>query len=273
MQASTVSARQIDEATWQITEQGLGSLIHLYLLEGSERALLLDTGMSNADLPALLHGLTDKAVFVVNTHGHLDHISANHRFESAWLHPADEELFHAHSQKDLRLAFLVAVAREKGLNPEEMGQEFLDRVCALPARENRSPLDEGQRFDLGGRVLRVIGTPGHTRGSICLLDESRRLLFTGDTVCDRGVLLHLPESAPVADFHHSLERLLALKDDFDAIWPGHHTSPLHADILERYLACARRAMDGEPGKLLAGGAAGTARVLSHEGIALSLPPA
>lgn len=264
------SLHQIAPDTWQIREEALGASVYQYLVAGSRRAALIDTGMYNSDLAALARTVTDKPIFAVNTHGHLDHISANHQFWQAFLHPKDEGLFLQHSNYEVRQAYLGAVALEKGLDPDAMDAGFLGRVLSLPARDNRAALAGGQELDLGGRSLEVIETPGHTQGSVCLLDRKHRLLFTGDTVCDLGVLLNLPGSAPVEVFLRSMETLQALAKAFDRIWPGHHACPLQPDILARYKACAALALSGDRGSPVQS-AAGQARLLAHAGISLALP--
>jgi glyoxylase-like metal-dependent hydrolase (beta-lactamase superfamily II) len=48
--------------------------VTLWLLEGNDKCLLIDTGMGLADLPATIRGITGKPVAVVNSHIHIDHI-------------------------------------------------------------------------------------------------------------------------------------------------------------------------------------------------------
>lgn len=259
--------------TWQIQE-GIGSAgIHMYLLAGRQKAMLIDTGLWGMDVLGIAQSLTKLPVFVVNTHGHLDHISANHQFEEAYLHPADEAVFAEHSSYEARRAYAEGLLAEQGqpasaLDAPEM-QDMAQRMMRLPQRENRHPLHDGMVFDLGGRVVRVVETPGHTMGCVCLLDETNRLLFTGDMVCDQGVLLHFPHSAPVPVFKQSIEKLLALEGSYNEMWPGHHRSPLEKEILQRYTACAEQAECGEPGQTIVS-AAGAAKMIVHDGIALSV---
>lgn len=264
------SVRQIHRDTWLISEEARGASVYQYLAAGQERAALIDTGLYNTDFPSLIRELTGKPVVVVNTHGHLDHISGNHHFDTAYLHPRDEALYLQHSGLELRQAYLMAALAELGDKAPDPGS--LAPILNLPQKDNRKPLFDGQRIDLGGRSLLVVETPGHTLGSVCLLDETEGLLFTGDTVCDLGVLLHLPNAAPVSVFRDSILRLMALEGRYDSIWPAHHTCPLGSEILERYLALAEKAMLGGEADSLDSAATGQGRVVSHAGLRLSLPP-
>ncbi len=79
-------------------------------------------------------------------------------------------------------------------------------------------LGDGDVVEAEGRRLRVIHTPGHDRGSVCLFDEERRVLFSGDTVFASGTTGSL-RSGSIGDLKESLRRLAALK--IDIILPGH----------------------------------------------------
>ena len=89
-------------------------------------------------------------------------------------------------------------------------------------------------FRSGGRTLEVIETPGHTRGCICFLDRENQYLFAGDTGCNREILVYFDHSGTVKDVMESDEKLLALKDQYKEIWPGHHECPMDASIIEDY---------------------------------------
>lgn len=271
---SNFAVTDLGNNAWQIQDGTGASGIHMYLLAGDEKAMLIDTGLWGIDVLSIVQSLTDLPVFVANTHGHLDHISANHQFEEAYLHPADEAVFAEHSAYEVRRAYAEGLLAEQGqpasvLDAPEM-RGMAQRMMRLPRRENRNPLYDGMVFDLGQRLVRVVETPGHTMGSVCLLDETNRLLFTGDTVCDQGVLLHFLHSAPVSLFRQSIEKLQALEGAYDVMWPGHHRSPLEKEILTRYIACAERAEHGETGQTIVS-AAGKAQMVIHDGIALSVP--
>jgi glyoxylase-like metal-dependent hydrolase (beta-lactamase superfamily II) len=80
-------------------------------------------------------------------------------------------------------------------------------------------LEDKFRFDIGGHLLEVIHTPGHTSGSICLYEVNRNLLFTVDTVFARGTLSYISESGSIGDCINSIGRLATIK--VKEIYPGH----------------------------------------------------
>ena len=240
---------RLDENTYMISEGEGRSRTHSYLIIGSRMACLIDTGMGYSNMRTVIDSLTDKKVIVICTHGHLDHIGGNGHFDEIHLHPADEILYRQHSDPQYRLAFLQNRAIQQGM-PEEDAHSDQFRM------ENRQVWDLGETYpicdltdngviDLGGRTLRVIHTPGHTMGSVCLLDEARGWLYTGDTVCEQGVLLNFPESAPVSLFLASLEKLWSIHGQYSQLWGGHQTVPLDKTYLLDYVACAKQALENE----------------------------
>ncbi|MBN1875827.1 MAG: MBL fold metallo-hydrolase [Anaerolineae bacterium] len=184
----------------------------MYLVTGNERALLIDTGWGVGDLPAYIKTLTDLPLLVVNTHGHPDHASGNAQFPVVYIHTKD-----------------IPVLLER-----------------LPALETKLiPIYDGYCFDLGGRTLRVIAVPGHTPGSICLLDRQSRILFAGDSPRSGPVWLHMPVSLTVADLYRSMQRLQDFMADFDTLAPA-HSEPLPAQpLLDDLVLCARQILAGE----------------------------
>jgi len=106
--------------------------------------------------------------------------------------------------------------------PKSLPENFHEDTWAATVPAIMS-IGDGHIFDLGDRRLQVICIPGHTPGSVCLLDSEDRLLFTGDTI-GNPTWLHLDESLPLSHFHENLKRLRSVMDDFD------HFLPAHADL-------------------------------------------
>lgn len=239
---------QMDAQTWRIIDGFGKGTVYSYLLAGTERAVLIDSGMGFLNLKPITDALTALPVSVINTHGHLDHIGSNHQYEVAYLHPADEAVFREHSDNAYRRRMLAGLLAEAKLPawlldlPLVRGE--VRKFTSLPSCANRQPLSDGQQLDLGGRTLEVIATPGHTPGSVCLLDIERRQLFSGDTVCAEGVLLMLDHSTPVETFRQSLLHLRTMTSRFGDTWPAHHHLPLDHGWMDEYIACADEIMAG-----------------------------
>lgn len=221
----------MDDQTWRIDEIAQPVDSYMYLLTGSERALLIDTGYGGVDLPKAVGALTDLPVLVVNTHYHGDHVGGNPYFPEIYMHSADRELY-ARRQEILKASPVCGALWQDD-----------------PARPVHW-IEDGFVFDLGGRILTVIHTPGHSPGCICLLDGARRWLFTGDTCCKADVLLNCDGSTSPEIYAWSIARLQALRPSFDVTWPGHHAVPVEPEILDQFAEGIRRVLAGDRGETI-----------------------
>jgi glyoxylase-like metal-dependent hydrolase (beta-lactamase superfamily II) len=188
-----------------------------YLILGSERAILVDTGMGIANIRAEVERLTDLPVVVVNSHGHYDHVGDNHRFDEVWAYDDDGEVARIERGK----------TRAECAGYLEPGS-YLDLPDGFdPATYEIRPsavtqrLHHLQSIDLGGRSLQVHHTPGHSPGSLCLLDRRDLLLFTGDTYYPGMLYAHF-EDSDWQDYRRSLAYLADLQDEVSYLCPAHN---------------------------------------------------
>lgn len=223
-------SRAIGEKTWRLTDR-FGN--HCYLLEGSERAALIDAGIGLPGLRACVEALTERPVTVLLTHGHLDHTGGAGLWDQVRLHRADSGVLRLHQSAGYR-RLTEGLAAECGVALS--GEELHACVCVEEIR-GLGFWEEGS-VDLGDRTLEVLHTPGHTRGSVCLLEREREFLFSGDTVCQKRVMLSFPESEPPDVYERTVRRLLAQTGSGVRIFPGHNACPAGRELLEAYLDCA-----------------------------------
>lgn len=186
-------------------------MVRAFLLVGTDAALLLDTGAIRADIPAIVQGITDLPLTVILTHGDGDHIGNLQDFGEAWMNERDMTAVKSHAHCE---------------------------------RVKLRPLADGQVFDIGGRTLRVLFTPGHTAGSVCLIDDEHKILFAGDTV-SYGPVFMFGERRDMAAYLSTLERLRQMKDDgvFDTVYGCHNTCPIPADATDDLIACVSGIID------------------------------
>ena len=194
-----------------------------YLVAGKEKACVIDTMNAYTDLYAAVRKLTDKPLVVVNTHGHPDHIFGNVYFEEAYLNPADTEMARQFTESEEYLE----LSREKG--------------WTMPPFRDIFP---GDVIDLGGRRLEVIHLPGHTPGSIALLDAAGRVLISGDPIQDGRIYMFGPFRS-MRDYAASLERLRSRAGQFDEIWPSHADLPVSPDVIPKLRDGAQAVLDGK----------------------------
>jgi glyoxylase-like metal-dependent hydrolase (beta-lactamase superfamily II) len=139
--------------------------VNCYLIEDSGEAIVVDPG--GEEIRAVLKTLQSKVVSIVNTHGHLDHVAANHTVSKLTGAPL---LIHAKDAEQLKNA----------ANPL-LSPYYPDYQPVTPGRL----LEDGDQIKVGNGLLKVIHTPGHTLGGISLLADN--FILTGDTLFAGGI--------------------------------------------------------------------------------------
>lgn len=243
MKSKFFSAERITDTATRIAGMG-GELC--YLIEGKEKALLIDGLSGVGSLKAFVRELTDLPVVMAVTHGHIDHVGAAWEYKECMINHRDIPLMYTerHSSPESRLRFVQAHA-EKGM---AFARPLLEDVIP-PGAVRTYPIDEGDRIDIGGTQIEVIAVPGHTVGSVVFLNREERTVFAGDA-CNANTLLISGESSSIEEYAQSLKHVLRFKDYFDVLYGGHCKSPVPGRIIDDALAlCGRileRTDDEEP---------------------------
>ena len=185
---------KINDNTWRIEDGG----VRMFLLAGTEKALLIDSGMNVHNAKDIAEGLTSLPLYLINTHADRDHIGSNDQFDSFFMHPAEVP------------------------NYERAG-----------GKGQIIPVEEGDIIDLGERELKIIHIPGHTPGSIGILDVKARVLISGDPVQENGKIFMFGPARSMEDYIKSLEHLEDLRDEFDEIWPSHSDIPVSPGTIKK----------------------------------------
>ncbi|MDR1638894.1 MAG: MBL fold metallo-hydrolase [Clostridiales bacterium] len=216
---------KIGENTWKISEWGRFFRVSMYLLIGSERAVMIDTGYGNSDLKKIVSNLTNKPVAVLNTHGHLDHVNGNHFFNESWLAKEDYEVWKLHSDDE----FLKSLKLKHGF-PKATPQ-FIDFTS----------------YELGGRTLEIIPSPGHTKGSISILDTFSKTIFVGDNITPLNTWLGTDDSTSVTVYRETLETLkrIFLESGATGFHAGHSFFRMKLSALEEYLSLCDLILEGK----------------------------
>lgn len=226
------SFKEIEKNVWVIDDH---RAVNIYLIIGKDSSLVVDTGIGSADLHSLISKLTGRPLIVVNTHGHSDHAGGNYQFSKVYVHPKDSL-----SARTCNLAENRIGAAKNMLRGASPSQE--DMFTGDPKHTKLVPVREGHLFNLGDRVIQVIETPGHTPGSICLLDMKNKLLFSGDND-NTLVWLFLKGCSPLHDYLKTLEKLSRRNKEFDTLLPGHGI-PKPATFLNDQILCVKSILNG-----------------------------
>lgn len=199
----------------------------MYLVEGSERAALIDTGSGAGSLRAYVEALTDKPVIVLLTHGHVDHALGAPEFDEVYMNHDDDYIYDQHCPLEVRKGALsgaldFALIEEKDYIPVESCERFHD-------------LKEGDVFDLGGITIEIFACPGHTRGSVTMLLREERTLLTGDA-CNTFTFLFDDYSEHLTAYEKNLKELKRKTEGkFDRVYLSHGESPLPKELLDGVL--------------------------------------
>ena len=173
---------QIDEHLWV----GNGHQMYnesVYIVEGEDRAMLIDTGTRIDHLDEIVAGITKKPLTVALTHTHGDHAGSVKWFDEIWMMQAD------------------------GIRPP---RGYEGRI---------SYISNHQKFELGGRTLEAFYTPGHTRDSVTFIDSRNHLALSGDAFGSTNLLM----TCELSTFIRTAEETLKMMCDKEIYYmlPGH----------------------------------------------------
>ncbi len=184
-------------------------MVRAFVLVGKKRALCIDAGVTKTDWMDWIRKVTDLPVSICLTHSDGDHTANLSCFDEAWVHPSE-------------LPYLKKTA----------GVHF-------------QLLAEGDQLDLGGKCLTVLECPGHTPGSIALLEEREKILFSGDTV-SLGPVYMFGEKRDMGKYLETLGRLQAMAEDgqFREVYPCHNRCPIGTETIGDLIRCAEGILDG-----------------------------
>jgi glyoxylase-like metal-dependent hydrolase (beta-lactamase superfamily II) len=210
-----------------------------YLILGTSKALLFDTGMGIGNISRLSESLTKLPIIVVNSHTHNDHVGDNWRFNDIYgMDTAFTRANAAGSREDAQAE--IASGEICGDLPSEFkATEYATRPFHISHW-----LHDGDKLDLGGRILQVIATPGHTPDSISLLDENNGLLFTGDTFYPGPIFLYRPETDLDA-YVASLKKLVEISPKLKLLLPSHNVPLAEPSYLPQALAAIQEVRSGK----------------------------
>ena len=199
-----------------------------YLILGEKRVLLFDTGLGVGKISAVVTRLTRLPVTVVNSHTHFDHVGGNAEFRDIW----NRDLLY--TRRNMRGQPNVysrdALAPERLCGPLPPGT--VAKSYSIRPWKSTHWLRDHERIDLGGRVVEVIFTPGHTPDSVALLDRRNGLLFTGDSFYPGPIYLFVPET-DFAAYTRSVARLAALEPQIKLLLPAHNVPVVEPVFLKR----------------------------------------
>lgn len=198
--------QNIAKNIWTIEQKG----VRAFLLVGQSSAILVDTCFGG-DILSVCRSVTNNPITLITTHSDPDHIGCDQQFPTQYLHSAEFERYESRSKVALHAV----------------------------------PMQDGDVFEVGDYQLEVILIPGHTPGSISLLDRKHRFLISGDTVQSGCIFMH-GDGRDMPKFRESIAKLEQMRQEglFDTVFPSHGEAIVTADILADHLALADEILNG-----------------------------
>ncbi len=203
---------KLDKGVWVIETTDMTTM---YLIEGSDRAMLIDTGTKCEALDEVIRQITSKPIYVVITHKHIDHAGNIRYFKEVWMHPLDSSV-----------------------------------RMEIPFSGTYKWLKDGDKFDLGGRIIDVYLMPGHTPGSIVLTYRSINACFSGDAFGSGQVWLQLFPHVPMSTYYESCVRMekIMKEQGITKLYCGHYPflkSALGLDYIIEMKNLSKRLSEGD----------------------------
>jgi glyoxylase-like metal-dependent hydrolase (beta-lactamase superfamily II) len=216
------TAWKVDDTTWFINF--MNGTENMYLLEGQEKAMLIDTGYGVGNLRRFVEKLTDKEIVVANTHFHPDHAAGNGEFEKVYLNKNYE------------------IDAPSVNSPQAVPFD----ITKLPHPDYEKVfVGEGDKIELGGRTVEVLDVkPAHCNSSLFFLDRGHRMFFCGDELESAQVMMFDNSgnaNAPydvkerMLNFRANNERIKDLSTEFDYLLPNHNGFPIAKSYIDDYI--------------------------------------
>ena len=196
---------KINDYTYRIEDDG----VRFFLLLGDKEALTIDTGMNSKNAYDICSSLTKLPIKLLNTHADIDHISGNENFKEVYMSQKEWDYYKTLRKNDID----IHIVKEDDI------------------------------IDLGNRPLKIIDLPGHTKGSIAVLDINNRVLIGGDSI-QNGRIYMFGERRNMKDYILTLQALWDKhKDEFDIVYPSHSSFPASKDLIPLIIEGAKKILD------------------------------
>jgi len=200
------TTNKISEGFYSI-EQGF---VRSFLIEGDKEALLVDTGVGGANLKKYVEEITKLPITVIFTHADGDHVGNAGQFERRFMHPCE---FDYYKSKNEKMVSMEAVW-------------------------------EGDIIDLGKYSFEVILIPGHTPGSIALLEKEKRFLIAGDSI-QSGSIFMFGNGRNFDAYLSSMKKLQGRLKEFDTVYASHNVLSMEANTVNLLCVAASKVMENK----------------------------
>lgn len=205
-----------------------------YLVIGEEKACLLDTGDGFGPLRDYVETLTEKYVFVILTHAHLDHVGGCVFYDEVYLNPKDNPLFKDHNDSNYRLKYYQENDVVKDVPIKNFNRNFSNTL---------KPIANEEIFDLGNLHIKMIEVAGHSMGIMIPIIQEKRIAIFGDA-CGVGTLLFAQGSTSINGYRDNLLNFKKYEDEYDIILRNHGTFESPKELLDNVIEATAIILQG-----------------------------
>ena len=213
MDYKNYTIEELDTGLFAINDEKSDSM---YLIVGTEKALLIDTCMMEEDILPMLRTITDKPIELALTHAHIDHMYHSNEFQTVYLHEKD---IHAWLHGVLKFVYFSGCLMFHLPYKKYNVKHFI-------------PITEESVISLGGNDIHLILATGHTPGSSIFVDTKHQTLFVGDAVGNGGASawMWVPGCSNISEYRESVIALLNKLKPYESykFLGGHHQNNLPA---------------------------------------------
>jgi glyoxylase-like metal-dependent hydrolase (beta-lactamase superfamily II) len=209
---------------------------NIWHVRGRDRDLLVDSGMGLVPIAGEIAALSDKPVLCFASHSHFDHVGGHYEFADRIMHGAEADIMAAPTAENMLWQNYVKAEIFTALPFAGFAPESYSVRAAPPT----ALVDEGDVIDLGDRSFSVLHLPGHSTGSVALLEPATGIFFSGDVIYDGRMFDDGTPSGPET-YIASIERLKELP--VTVVHGGHYASfgrDRMIEIADEYIAGQRK---------------------------------
>lgn len=235
---------QIDKDIIRII--GIGEEL-CYLIIGSNKAALVDTGAGIGNIREYVETLTSLPIIVILTHAHIDHSAGSFYFNQVYLTSEDAKLLDIEFNSNQCSEMKNALAQFARAANRQIGEIDIEDIVT-PYKRKFELLSDGDVFDLGTISLEVLACPGHTKGSVMILIKELRIIIFGDACCP-NVWVHLPESTSITEYRNSLLSIKTREADYDRVLLSHRPRDTKKEILDEIIQVCEEVINGISDKI------------------------
>lgn len=217
------TVESLDNDTYIISEYNHWEETHCYLLLGTNRAILIDTGLGISNIKNVVDKLTQLPISVITTHAHWDHIGGHDLFKDISIHTLEADWI----SKQFPLPLQIVKSNLLKI-PCQFPKSFNIENYRIYHGHPTTLLKDGDIIELGNRQLQILHTPGHSPGHICLYEWEKKYLYTGDLIYSGCLDAFYPTTCPY-NFMNYVSKITNLP--LKKLLPAHHSLNISTSLV------------------------------------------